>query len=89
MITRSEIADYAVPCYGGKTRMQSELQAAFTLVADRAHWKNPVSAQVRNIDVDLIRDAVVHFTGSVPWFRDIGDGSIMVTAAGYYNTIGA
>lgn len=34
--------DYEVKCYTGATRMQSELDAAFNLVAPRDNWKNSI-----------------------------------------------
>jgi len=81
--------DYAVRCNSGATRMQSELSAAFDLVAPKSHWKNPIDTELRGpVDIELIADAVIHFTGSVPVFRTRGK-TTFVNAAGYYATIGA
>ena len=44
-------------------------------------------------EIALIREAVVFYTGSVPTFRKVADNlaaaTYLVTAAGYYATIGA
>lgn len=80
--------DYSVKCFGGATRMQSELTAAFNLVADKANWKNPVDALIDPAQREIVSDAVVHFTGSVPTFSPAGD-KLRVKADGYYLTIGA
>lgn len=93
-------ADYEVKCYSGTVRKQSELAKAFDLVADKTNWKLPIKAIVSGdgIDRELISDAVVHFTGSVPEFYFWNGGKSLrgdytvfaeVTAAGYYATIGA
>jgi hypothetical protein len=81
--------DYEVKCFSGAIRMQSELMAAFDLVADKGNWKLAIDKTVRwNIDRELITDAVVHFTGSVPGFTITG-AWLRVTAAGYYAAVGA
>lgn len=82
--------DYQVTCHSGATRMQSELSAAFNLVAPKDNWKMPVDALLeRGYDEKLICDAVIHFTGSVPTFIKARSGRARVQAAGYYATIGA
>jgi len=81
--------DYSVPCYSGATRMQSELTAAFNLVADKTNWKYPVNALVSmSADLGLISDAVVHFTGSVPTMSFL-PMAVAVRADGYYRAIGS
>ncbi len=70
-------------------RMQPIREAYFALVQDKANWKNPINAFVPStIDLDAVRDAVVHFTGSVPTFT-MTRGGWIVQADGYYKTIGA
>lgn len=70
-------------------KRQAELEKAFDLVANKEHWKLPVNALVpHGTDENLITEAVIHFTGSVPSFKETKKG-IRVRAAGYYNTIGA
>jgi len=52
-----------------KTYTQEELQAAFTKVQDKEHWKNPINAVVdASENLHLIREAVIHFTATVPTF---------------------
>lgn len=68
---------------------QEQLEQAFDLVADKKHWKNPINAVIPlESDQALIREAVIHFTGSVPTFVRTSKG-IKVTANGYYLTIGS
>lgn len=71
---------------------QQYRQAMFALVECRKHWKNPIHARVSRDTPELraaISDAVIHFTGSVPTFLPVADGSMIVSAAGYYATVGA
>lgn len=83
-------ADYDVPCHSRTVRKQSELSKAFELVAPKENWKNPIDSLVETgADAELIRDAVVHFTGSVPNIITARSGRMRVQAAGYYATIGA
>jgi len=75
------------------------MSAVFDRVKNAQHWKNPIDTTivVRGEDVqrelDVIREAVIFYTGSVPMFQDCGpslDGTCFrVTAAGYFLTIGA
>lgn len=84
-------ADYSVKCFSGVTRMQSELTKAFDLVANKENWKLPVKAVLlteTSPDIMAIRDAVIHFTGSVPTFT-FGKTKVLVKATGYYEAIGA
>jgi hypothetical protein len=84
--------------------MQSELSAAFARVSPLGNWKATIDtlavltddADEGNHDAEmaLVRDAVIHFTGSVPEFSQQGKPRggrtcYRVTAAGYYATIGA
>ncbi len=69
---------------------------AFTAVADKEHWKNPIDAVVSEKLVDILRDAIPFFTGSIPEFfdrdengRPYGDGKVCVVADGYFVAIGA
>jgi hypothetical protein len=46
---------------------QEQLQAAFQLVQDKKHWKNPISYLMRPDDnFDLIVSAIQHFTATFP-----------------------
>lgn len=82
--------DYEVTGCSGSKWMQSQLAAAFDLVAPKPNWKMPINAKLHRIDCDetLLSDAVIHFTGSVPTITRRG-GWRHVKAAGYYRTIGA
>lgn len=83
--------DYDVKCKSGATRKQSELLAAFNLVANKDHWKNPITTTLlqREVDEKLLTDAIIHFTGSVPTFSSMAGGRVLIKANGYYLTIGA
>jgi hypothetical protein len=84
-------ADYAVKCFSGETRMQSELSAAFDMVANKETWKLAIDAWVDdNVAPRLVADAVVHFTGSKPEIRfSTYRTGYRVTAPGYYAAVGA
>jgi hypothetical protein len=72
---------------------QARLDAAFAKVRPADHWKNPIRATLPKgttpEQLDEIREAVIHFTGSVPEFEPLADGRVRVEAAGYFATIGA
>lgn len=79
---------------GGMEYEQAQVyrQAMFALVENRRHWKGPIQARVARDTPELraaLHDAIVHFTASVPDFTPNADGSMIVTAAGYYATVGA
>jgi hypothetical protein len=71
---------------------QAVLTAAFEMVEDSTNWKNPIDATVKlnEGDFDVIQEAVIHFTGSVPRFSVVNkkEGLYRVQAAGYYEAIG-
>jgi len=69
---------------------QEELRGAFNLVCDKTDWKKDIKATVpSDTNLDLVREAVIHFTGSVPFFIRQKDGNIKVVADGYYLSVGA
>jgi hypothetical protein len=71
---------------------QEQMNVAFNKVADPKNWKNRVNRIVTVADDaerDLIAQSVIHFTGSVAEFVEIGDNKYRVTADGYYAAIGA
>ncbi len=49
-----------------KTYTQQELEAAFTLVHDPADWKAPICAAVKGEQVNVVVEAVKHFTATIP-----------------------
>lgn len=76
-----------------KKPTQEEMRAAFERVANRLNWKKPINRllTVKNdAELDLIYDAVIHYTGSVPEFYPTGKSrQYRCVAAGYYLTVGA
>lgn len=73
---------------------QDQLKMAFENVQNKEHWKNPIDCVIDNPgdeNLECLREAIIHFTGSAPTFNRIliDGGKIHVTAAGYYATIGA
>lgn len=63
--------------------MQPIREAYFRLVANKDDWKAPISAFVpATISLEAVRDAVIHFTGTVPEFTMTQQGW-MVRATGY------
>ena len=45
-----------------------ELRQAFELVQNREHWKNPVNAVINECDKEIVQEAVIYFTATVPTF---------------------
>ena len=70
---------------------QARMTKAFNKVCDQENWKMPVDAVVEltGPEVEEMREAIIHFTGSVPAFAMLADGRCRVTAVGYYTAIGA
>ena len=62
---------------------QQQLDAAFKLVQPKTHWKDRIKAKIKHEDQDIVMDAVIHFTGTVPSFKKNKDGTLTVTALGY------
>jgi len=69
----------------GYTR--GDLRVAFDMVADKDDWKAPVDALIHPTYREVVREAVIFFTGSVPSFV-ARDGRLRVHAAGYYEVCG-
>jgi hypothetical protein len=71
---------------------QEQLDAAFKRVQNTKNWKNRINRIVTvadDADRDVIAQAVIHFTGSVADFVEVGPNKYRVIAAGYYAAIGA
>jgi hypothetical protein len=77
---------------------KKQLEKVFDLVKDKKHWKNPINAKVDRTDphilglddVDVIAEAVISFTGSVPYIKLSKNKKYLhVKADGYYRAIGA
>ena len=90
--------DDNTPCnltYGYK---KSELDAAFSAVANAENWKLPVDAKIKADDLSVTAAAIAFHTGAFPTVESHGEwlnaeGKLIwlvrVTAPGYYETIGA
>lgn len=74
-----------------------ELSAAFDLVKNKRHWKEPIRCTIRVSDdpevaqrqLWLIEDAVVHFTGGTAEVQRVNANTYKIRAAGYYAVMGA
>lgn len=80
----------------GKDITVKELRDAFDMVCDKDNWKNPIDARIENPGAhmrEVIKDAIMYFTGSTAYFRrvveDSGRDTFHITAKGYYLAIGA
>lgn len=61
-----------------------EYHCAFSMVANKENWKEPVSATIHADDKVIVERAIINNTASIPTFTAIGDGMMKVTADGYY-----
>lgn len=73
---------------------QDQLEAAFGEVQhanDKRHWKDKIDVWVPVEDLDLVRAAIIHFTGSVLEEVAVSGGGcwVRIQAAGYWACIGA
>lgn len=71
---------------------RGELKSHFEKVQNPEGWKLPINVVIDIVDLkdmELIRNAVIFFTGSVPKFYSIGLNKYRVKAAGYYAAMGA
>ena len=68
---------------------QEQLLEAFNKVCDKKNWKNPIKAIIESKDLDIVREAVIHFTGSIIDEIPMKSNKIRIYADGYYLTIGA
>jgi hypothetical protein len=88
----SEADAQVVETIDGRSITRAELRAAFDRVADRSHWKNPIASSVvihSEFEREVIRRAVVFFTGSVPTFEHVAGPFFICRAAGYFAAVGA
>lgn len=79
-----------------KQYSQEELQEGFNRVCNKTNWKLPIMTNIEfkdEDDINLLTNAIIHFTGSVPHFYvyELKNGKkrVKVNAVGYYNAIGA
>lgn len=69
---------------------RDELLQAFNKVCNKDNWKLPIDAMIERSEEEIIREAVIYFTGCEPSFQHVpGSGKSRVTAVGYYNAVGA
>lgn len=76
----------------GKPVTQGELRAAFELVENKANWKYPLDCTVsvaNDREMEVIRAAVMFFTGSEATFAFKAPNRYRVQAIGYYAAVGA
>lgn len=83
--TLKELDNQIIPEYG-VTR--GELSVAFKKVQNPENWKYAISATIDIKDQEIVKNAIIFFTGSVPTFHWVA-GKVVVKAAGYYAAIGA
>lgn len=64
---------------------QAVLEAAFAVVANPRDWKAPIDVVISDQPtlLEMVTDAIVHFTATVPSFSPIETGRVRVQAAGY------
>lgn len=64
---------------------QALLEAAFHIVANPKDWKAPIDTVIAAHPtlLEMIADAIVHFTATVPTFVETEHGRVRVRAAGY------
>ena len=66
---------------------RDELTAAFNKVENPKDWRAPINKTIEADDglLDVICEAVIFFTGTVPEFKLLKNGKYRVTAIGYRN----
>lgn len=62
---------------------QEELSEAFDKVKSKVHWKDRINALIEPVDERIVSAAVIHFTGTVPYFRPVKGGKLRCRAVGY------
>ena len=68
---------------GWYTRKQ--LAAAFKQVQNPKHWKGPIDSFCRESEMDLVSEAIIFFTATIPTFYRLGQTSkYRVQAVGYW-----
>lgn len=64
---------------------QAVLEAIFSVVANPRDWKAPIDVEIADHPtlLEMIADAVVHFTATSAVFTPVRPGRVRVVAAGY------
>jgi len=71
---------------------QEQMHQAFENVQDKTNWKNPIDCIIDDPgeeNLECLRDAIIHFTGSIARINSVDEGKVRVQANGYYLAIGA
>lgn len=61
-----------------------EYRCAFTMVANKDNWKEPIHATINAEDKAIVERAIIDATASDPTFDENTDGTLRVFADGYY-----
>lgn len=86
-MTRQDVSETVVTSQGYTHGQLTKVFDDVTQLMD--NWKMPIDSTCKKDDVDMVREAIIFFTGSVPYFSDLDGDRVNVTALGYYNAIGA
>jgi hypothetical protein len=72
---------------------QYELASAFTLIANKSHWKDPIKATIARSDLGICHASAVHFTGGgideVSANEQATPPTVTVSGEGYYIHVGS
>jgi hypothetical protein len=68
---------------------RGELKEAFNKVANKENWKLPIDAIIHESEMEIVEEAVIFFTGSIPSLFDAPEDKVRVVSKGYYFEIGA
>lgn len=69
----------------------TDSEVLFNLVCDLKDWRAPIDAVVDLPSeepaafLNNLREAVIHYTATVPDFQGLPEGKVRVTATGYRN----
>lgn len=90
------LEDMIVACIDGNDITHRQMKDAFDLVCNPDNWKLPIDTYIENPGehmLEVIKDAVMYFTGTTAYFRRVpetsGKDTFRVRAEGYYVGIGA
>lgn len=82
-MNEEQIMDFLEAARGGYTG--EELNAAFDMVKDAGHWKNPIDAVIPRDQQDVVDKAIAWFTGTEASFYGHDDPEkLIVRAPGYF-----
>ena len=68
--------------YNGIKYTPEQLDAAFDMVKNPTHWKDPIETVIDDAHIAVVEAAIIHFTATIPeFFHD--KGQTYVVADGY------